>query len=695
MASGSFNLTRTGSTSSYITFKCSWNAKSNGSVANTSTVTVTITASKSSSSNSDTWGNQSTTVSVGSTSQSISGSFTLSPGKTITLFSKSYTVAHNDDGSKKVTISVNVGGNVMYGNGSTTAILDTIPRYAIVSQSIKTRTETTATINWSANATVDYIWYSTNDGSSWTGIDITESTNGSYNINNLTADTTYKIKTRVRRKDSKLISDSPSLNVATYAYPYANSMPDFKIGDNLTIGLYNPLGRTVTVSLLGNDDNQISSETTSGTSITGYNNTVIQDRLYASIPDSQSGIYKVKVTYGNQITEKTGGKYMVDVSICKPLIGDITYKDINSSVTAITENNQLIVQNQSQVQVTAGGLTGQKGAVIQSCYLVVDGFQHHADLNGSSAVSAPFKFSGSGQQMAVCYVMDSRGIVTDKSVKVNVEKWDVPSAIITMQRQDNFYTETDINVDADFASVNGKNAVSITFKGKKEGDIDYSVSGSLENNVKTMIELDNNYSWDVVVTVVDLFGGTAMYNLWLSRGMPIIFFDRLKSSVGINCFPKEERSLEVNGVNVEKSIMTIRLSQHIVNQSEGEYEIIPFNDSISSGSKLNITEDGGIGIGANISKILVSGRIQFQTLGEKGDYHVRITKNFDNWDNAIAWAYSTHEAGNTAIISITPLLAEVNEGDVLYMSCNFPHAGGTVFGLSYCSSTSLTVETVE
>ena len=160
MASGSFNLSRTGSTSSYITFKCSWSSTPN-QATNKSTVTVTVTASKSSSSTANTYGTQETKVTVGSSAQSNSGSFTLAPGKTITLFSKSYTVAHESDGTKSVKITANVGGNVMYGNGSATVTLDKIPRYATVTQSNTAKTETTATIKWSSDATVDYIWYST------------------------------------------------------------------------------------------------------------------------------------------------------------------------------------------------------------------------------------------------------------------------------------------------------------------------------------------------------------------------------------------------------------------------------------------------------------------------------------------------------------------------------------------------------
>ena len=126
MASGSFNLTRTGSTSSYITFKCTWSSTAN-TAANTSTVTVKITASKSSSSTADTYGVFNASATVGGVTQNVGNqTFTLSPSQTLQLLSKTFTVPHNADGSKSVTISANVGGNVMYGNGSATVTLDKI-----------------------------------------------------------------------------------------------------------------------------------------------------------------------------------------------------------------------------------------------------------------------------------------------------------------------------------------------------------------------------------------------------------------------------------------------------------------------------------------------------------------------------------------------------------------------------------------
>lgn len=194
--------------------------------------------------------------------------------------------------------------------------LTNLQRYATVTQSLSAKTETTATIKWSSDLVVDYIWYSINNGSSWRGIDVADGKSGTYDITGLSANTTYQIKTRVRNKTSQLTTDSSALAVTTYAYPYANSMPNFTIGERLTLGIFNPLGRKVTINLLGADGSVCGTDTISGTSISGYVNSTVQGWLYASIPNSKSGKYSVKVTYGDQVSTKTGGTYSVNENDC-------------------------------------------------------------------------------------------------------------------------------------------------------------------------------------------------------------------------------------------------------------------------------------------------------------------------------------------------------------------------------------------
>ena len=48
--------------------------------------------------------------------------------------------------------------------------------------------------------------------------------------------------------------------------------------------------------------------------------------------------------------------------------------------------------------------------------------------------------------------------------------------------------------------------------------------------------------------------GSATYNLTVERGIPIVFFDRLKKSVGINCFPQNDNSVESDGLQLDDLI---------------------------------------------------------------------------------------------------------------------------------------------
>lgn len=135
MASGSFNLTRTGATSSYVNFLVNWSSYSNGSVANSSTLSVAVYVTKSSGSTSSTWGTTNTSVSVtdAGTQYENGLSLNVAPNGTQLIFAKNFTVPHNSDGKKTATISVNVGGDVVWGNGSANITLETIPRASDVS----------------------------------------------------------------------------------------------------------------------------------------------------------------------------------------------------------------------------------------------------------------------------------------------------------------------------------------------------------------------------------------------------------------------------------------------------------------------------------------------------------------------------------------------------------------------------------
>ena len=359
MASGSFNLTRTGDTSGYITFKCTWSSTSNGSSANSSNVTIKITAYKSASSSSTTYGTYNASVSINGTSRRVGDtSFSIAPGGSKQLLSNTITVGHNADGSKSTSISASVGGNVMWGSGSSgTITLDKIPRYFSSNPKITLtgRNETTANFSWTTSETCSTVQYKINSGGSW--VTVTNDANaksGSFSINNLTPGTTYTIYGNFKRKDSGLWNTtSPSLNVTMYSYPKLSIVPEFTIGNALSIEIYNPLSRECALSIITDDDTEYEDEvTTTGTIVSGFNTETWLNRWYSSLPSSSSGVYKVRLTCDigniNVLSDETNYYINKSDENLKPVFTENDCINIiNTSNTNISGTNKFIKNHNS------------------------------------------------------------------------------------------------------------------------------------------------------------------------------------------------------------------------------------------------------------------------------------------------------------------------------------------------------------
>ena len=693
-SSGSFNTNAYGSGNYYRYLNFSWSVKSQSVSKNQTTISWTL---KGAGGDSGSW------VESGNFKVWIDGALVYDSEDRIRLFpgtvvaSGTYTMTHNNEGNRSFSASAEAG--IYYyavnctGEGSWS--LPNIPRYPTVNQSLNAKTETSITMNYSSDSTCDYLWYSTNGGTSWTGINITDGTSGTYTINGLTAGTTYSIKTRLRRKDSQLTKDSSASSIATYSYPYANSMPNFTIGDTVTIGVYNPLGRTFTITMIGADNSELTASSSySGTSVTGFKSQSYINFFNASIPNAASGTYKVKITYGSQATTKTGGTYTVDASKSSPTLTGLTYADVNSTVTAITQNDQNIVQNHSTVRYTASGLVAKDGATIRSVSVSVNGNSYNLTINGSSATGGNAAIDSSSDVVATVTVRDSRGLTATANVTVNMLAWALPTAITTLQRHNNYYSQTDITVDADYAYVDGKNTITIQARYKKTTATDYSEWVTLSDNVTSVINLDNKFAWDVQVKVTDRFGGSTTYNMGIDRGMPIVFYDRALSSTGFNCFPVDEKSVEVNGFNIERSIATASLSAQITNLSVSTYTRVNLDLSNTTGGKLTVNNNGEIVVGAGITKVLVSGVIAIEGVTAAGARHVRICKNSYSAANTLAWAWDTLAVSDAESLVIPPLLVDVQDGDKIGIYYWTQQSSDKIGGNPYGGRTSLTVEAV-
>lgn len=220
----------------------------------------------------------------------------------------------------------------------------------------------------------------------------------------------------------------------------------------------------------------------------------------------------------------------------------VSYLDTNSTTTAITGNNQQIIQNRSILQINITNATALKYATLSSASINVNGEVITQSISGSSLTFNIGTLDVSNNLTVPVTITDSRGNSTTINLTIQALSWSLPSAIITLQRLNNFYSETNLNVDANYSSLDNKNTITIQYQIKKISDASYGSLTTIQDNVQTQFTADNTYKWNVKVILTDKLG-TTNYILTLGKGIPIVYFDNILNSTSFNCFP-----LTQNGV---------------------------------------------------------------------------------------------------------------------------------------------------
>lgn len=331
------------------------------------------------------------------------------------------------------------------------------------------------------------------------------------------------------------LSDNISVNYTEYVASYTN---------NLIIALNNDRVQTITNYNSG-----------SNFKLDSY----ALSTIYAAITTAKTVTLNFRLqTYDgstllgtSDIVNKT-----FNINNSNPTIGAVTYRDSNNNTVNITTNNQYIIRNNSTLEVTVTNLTALNSATLASITVAGGGVSQTRNLSGTSdsyEVLTLGTVNQSNNFTLTVTLTDSRGYTATKSINVLVYDYNLPTATITALRVDNYYTSTNVTVNANYSSLGGHNTLSITAQYKKTSESSYGAAVTLSDGVTSTLSLDNNYEWNLKVIVADSLGSTT-YNLIIGRGLPIWFVDRLLSSVGINCFPLENDSLEVNGLRLDDKI---------------------------------------------------------------------------------------------------------------------------------------------
>lgn len=247
-----------------------WNTQSINSADNTRVISYSVTAVGGSSSyyyhHNETVDINGTRVYTGSDSHQVNNNAILASG-TLTI---------NQSNTQTLTVKMHGGiysrtDNI---NKEQSWSLDTIPRYAkITGHSISSTGLNSITINWSADSNCDAVQYSLNGGS-WAGTSGT-----TYSIGGLNPNTSYRIKTRVRRTDSQLWTESSEITGTTKDIGKISSANNFNHGDNTIVNITNSSGSSLSLAMkIGNTQIQ-SKSVSAGNNTISFNDTEL-DKIY-------------------------------------------------------------------------------------------------------------------------------------------------------------------------------------------------------------------------------------------------------------------------------------------------------------------------------------------------------------------------------------------------------------------------------
>lgn len=244
-----------------------------------------------------------------------------------------------------------------------------------------------------------------------------------------------------------------------------------------------------------------------------------------------------------------------------PTLGSLSYVDGNSTTLQTTGNGQWIISGYSTPKFTFGTATGKNGASISRYTISLDG-QTKSVTTVTAITMDPVKTQSSTS--ATLTVTDSRGFSSSKSITVTVLPYHVPTRNITLMRDNGFENTGKIQIKGLMSSLNGRNNMDATADIKYR----YRISGgvwptSYTNLAKTVdpAEVNGDKKYATVVATFDLPKENTyefefviydrVQNLSekkiLTSGRPLFFIDSYKNSLGFLQFPTQSNTFEMFG----------------------------------------------------------------------------------------------------------------------------------------------------
>lgn len=498
------------------------------------------------------------------------------------LKTKTVRVSHNADGTKSgVALSASwrfsgtySGVSVGTITASTTVTLNSIDRTPpTVSCTVSNITANGFRISAASSATADQWFYSLDNGGSSTLFSSTAGTSASITLSNLSPNTTYYVRALARKKSNQVYGESGTITVKTLGGAVLLSCGSFSadaatVSLSLRVTVYNAAytnyitiknGSTTYLSLAG----RIWSAGTANRTITltSSERTTLLNAM-ASVKAFTATIELVTKSGSAQIGSASTCTCTVSTSASNsgPTLSGFTFADSYSTTTAITDNDQVLIQDYSRLTVTPGTAAARNGASIVSYSAVCSGV---TKSNTTGETLSLGTIGTSGTRDITLTVTDSRGYTASVTQSVTVVPYSKPRvSSVSLRRTNDIETEMQLVFNGSISpiTVDGTQKNSLLYaryRYKLTSASSYNAYTSILGSVSAtgssfsfsnleLCNLDSESSYDFHLQIRDQLNSLTSLDLYfvVSQGTPLVALR--KKMVGINT-PSPEAALHVVG----------------------------------------------------------------------------------------------------------------------------------------------------
>lgn len=451
------------------------------------------------------------------------------------------------------------------------------------------------TISWNAFSvnTNSNIYYQLDSTSgSWTSIGSNTTTGSAGSISGLTPGTIHTVYFKAVNAADSASTTTHSSGVTLYNYPYITGIgrSTIDVGSTQTISLYNPLGRSVTITAHAKTSAYDTSVTTTGTSAnltipinmandvsndTNHNCSITYTSDYNSHTSSISGTINLTAATGGPVIDTNKKQSFVEIGDVGTFkIGD-TDTQYNMSNATGSVNSYLQGYSKLKYKLLSANnpFASQYGATITGYSVKINsktdtsailGTQYYEGSEaGTTTSGSAVVMSANNTYTLTISATDSRGFISSYTYSFSTLPYSKPSlGTPQIVRNDGYGTLTTLTISGSWSpNLTGihlakkitlyysSTTINLTSYVLYEDTGNSTTYKSLAGNYTLEdLSFDSDKAYNIYIVAEDCFGNTATSKTGsLALGIPTMLIDTEQMALGVNRFP-DSKGIYVDGV---------------------------------------------------------------------------------------------------------------------------------------------------